>query len=1112
MKKAQQLIALFILLMLIFTTVVATQRVHAAGIIVNTNADNLTASDGFCTLREAITNANADTDSTGGDCAAGTGDDTITFTGNYTITLGSSLPDINQANHTLTITGNGSANTIIQAAASAGIASYRIVKIGNNSTASATLESMTFRYGVEASGGAINVASASLTLNNMVVSDSQVQGVSALNGGGISTNGGSLTINNSTISNNTITTAALSTNGYGGGVFIGGTGSLTINNSTISGNTAYNNGGGVATKGGNVTINNSTISGNTASSTSDSTGGGGGLSQISGGTVILNNVTVSGNSAVSNGAGLFITGGTMNVNYSTIANNSADSNNDATGDGGGVYRTGGTLNLESSIVAGNKKTTSTDNDCSGTVTSQGYNLTGSSTGCSLAGTGDVTVTPSTVFTAVLGSLADNGGSTYTHALVVGSSAINAISNGTNSCGSGTFVADQRGGTRPYSSNCDMGAYELKTVEGVSTGGTDSGDCTVTDCASIAYAYTKSQVGNTINVAAGTYTETSEYDITKNITISGAGAMSTFVQAAASAGTATHRFYKINGAGITVNIQNLTLRYGVQASGGAINGALGTLNLNNVILSDNQVNNSISPSFTGLNGGAISNNGATINITNSAIINNSVTTNDTSSSVRGSGGGIFSGSGLVTLNNVTISGNSAIRGGGGVFTNGGTLNINYSTIANNTSQNTNLSASTAVDGGGVGRSSGTINLKSSIVAGNKQYTTDNDCSTSGINTSGYNLTGSGTGCSFTATTGDVTVSPSTVFTSVLGSLANNGGNTYTHALIDSGAAVDAIPNGTNSCGTSPFDDDQHGSTRPYNSNCDIGAYESTTVPTPTPTATNTSTPTLTPTFTETETPTETPTDTPTPTLTPTFTETETPTETATETATETPTDTPTPTLTATATFTATPTFTNTPTETPTNTRTPSIVTITLTSIALQDGWVLEKSENSDIGSTMNNTGNTFNLGDDATKKQYRGILSFITGGIPDNATVTNVVLKVRKFGIVGGGNPISIFQGFMADIKKGTFGTAALQTADFQTLGTATYGPFSGTLVSNVYSINLTAGKLKINKSNASSGLTQIRLRFKLDDNNNAVANYLSLYSSNSATVNHPQLVITYSVP
>jgi hypothetical protein len=181
--------------------------------------------------------------------------------------------------------------------------------------------------------------------------------------------------------------------------------------------------------------------------------------------------------------------------------------------------------------------------------------------------------------------------------------------------------------------------------------------------------------------------------------------------------------------------------------------------------------------------------------------------------------------------------------------------------------------------------------------------------------------------------------------------------------------------------------------------------------------------------------------------------------------------------------------------------------------VQDGWVLESSETSNKGGTLNSTGPVFSLGDDAKRKQYLGILSFGTGVIPDNATVLGVTLKVTKFGIVGGGNPVTVFKGFMVDIKKGIFGTSALQAADFQTPANGTYGPFILTPASNRYTINLTGGKTNINILAANSGLTQIRLRFKLDDNDNAIANYLSLYSGNTTTVaNRPQLVITYSVP
>jgi hypothetical protein len=166
--------------------------------------------------------------------------------------------------------------------------------------------------------------------------------------------------------------------------------------------------------------------------------------------------------------------------------------------------------------------------------------------------------------------------------------------------------------------------------------------------------------------------------------------------------------------------------------------------------------------------------------------------------------------------------------------------------------------------------------------------------------------------------------------------------------------------------------------------------------------------------------------------------------------------------------------------------------------------------------MNSAATTFNLGDDASKKQYRGILSFITGSLPDNAVITKVTLRVQKSAILGGGNPAAIFGGFMVDVKKGFFGAAAtLQPADFQAAAGAagkTYGPFNTALVGGWYSIDLTGAKAYVNKLATGSGLTQIRLRFKLDDNNNRIANVLSLFSGNAPAAARPQLIVTYYVP
>jgi hypothetical protein len=63
---------------------------------------------------------------------------------------------------------------------------------------------------------------------------------------------------------------------------------------------------------------------------------------------------------------------------------------------------------------------------------------------------------------------------------------------------------------------------------------------------------------------------------------------------------------------------------------------------------------------------------------------------------------------------------------------------------------------------------------------------------------------------------------------LGALAGNGGPTNTHALLATSPATNAIPQGTNGCGTT-FTEDQRGVTRPQGSGCDIGSFELDTTP-------------------------------------------------------------------------------------------------------------------------------------------------------------------------------------------------------------------------------------------------------------------------------------------
>jgi len=190
------------------------------------------------------------------------------------------------------------------------------------------------------------------------------------------------------------------------------------------------------------------------------------------------------------------------------------------------------------------------------------------------------------------------------------------------------------------------------------------------------------------------------------------------------------------------------------------------------------------------------------------------------------------------------------------------------------------------------------------------------------------------------------------------------------------------------------------------------------------------------------------------------------------------------------------------------------TATLNSLGGQDGWILETKELSSLGGSLSAKATTLKLGDDSLRRQYRSILAFSTGpALPDNAIITSVNLRFRRNLVTGGGNPISLLKGLLADIKTGIFGSrSTLEAADFQARTTKTLGPFFPVALSSWYTVDLSAASTSINKLTTAGGLTQVRLRFKLDDNNNPIANTLIIYSGNAPVANRPQLVITYYIP
>jgi hypothetical protein len=179
-----------------------------------------------------------------------------------------------------------------------------------------------------------------------------------------------------------------------------------------------------------------------------------------------------------------------------------------------------------------------------------------------------------------------------------------------------------------------------------------------------------------------------------------------------------------------------------------------------------------------------------------------------------------------------------------------------------------------------------------------------------------------------------------------------------------------------------------------------------------------------------------------------------------------------------------------------------------SAALNDGWTLESRELSNAANQKVATG-TLRVGDDANKKQYRSILHFDTASLPDKAVITTATLNIKKAGISGA--PFATLGDLLADIKKGYFGLAALELGDFNALGmpNGAVGKFTATSDPSWYRLGLSP--LNFQYVNL-TGVTQFRLRFAKDDDNDKIADVIAFYAGDAALADRPQLLIEYYVP
>lgn len=349
-----------------------------------------------------------------------------------------------------------------------------------------------FSDGSEVFGGGLSVASsrfgsppASFEMtrgrveNNLADSDC---GVCVAQGGGISANG-PVQLTDSFISGNTASSAGLYASG--GGLMIrrggsAGVGDTHIEGTTISDNEADSAGGGLTVSAYvNLTLDRSTISGNTAGDQSGINEGGGGLF-LSYGMLTVRDSTISGNTAGAKGGGVLIQFGDLTEDPQTFVNSTISGN--AAKEGGAVHQTYGNLSLQNSTIAFN---TATNRGGGVVMPEYGSQIDLQSTIVAtntVNGTpGNFWVIPDSVLTGannvitdldglwygvpadtigedpLLLALADNGGTTFTHALDSESVAVDA---GSNLAG---LTGDQRGEpfVRVFGEGADIGAFELQ---------------------------------------------------------------------------------------------------------------------------------------------------------------------------------------------------------------------------------------------------------------------------------------------------------------------------------------------------------------------------------------------------------------------------------------------------------------------------------------------------------------------------------------------------------------------------------------------------------------------------------------------------------------------------
>lgn len=177
----------------------------------------------------------------------------------------------------------------------------------------------------------------------------------------------------------------------------------------------------------------------------------------------------------------------------------------------------------------------------------------------------------------------------------------------------------------------------------------------------------------------------------------------------------------------------------------------------------------------------------------------------------------------------------------------------------------------------------------------------------------------------------------------------------------------------------------------------------------------------------------------------------------------------------------------------------------------DGWIREAGEFSRRGGSLNRASPTLRVGDDSANQQYRTILSFNTSALPDTAVISSVTLKIKSAGFAGV-NPFLTHGALLVDIRRGAFrNEPRLGLDDFNASASKNQALIlANTLVDGWYVQTLNPIDFQFIHP---GGLTQFRLRFARDDNNDFGSDFLKFFSGHALNeTDRPQLIIEYSIP